>query len=166
MDDVTSLAPEGGHDILLSRFYDASPEQVWSAFTDAEVLATWWAPDQCTIKTHEADIREGGSWAFSLTTADGKVFENRHLYDRLERPNIIVYHQGEDGAENAARITVSLAARGEATLVTLRIEFSSHTWREKLIPMGALRYPAQSLAHLATYLAQSSAALPATTKVN
>lgn len=153
MPDVSTLAPEGGHDILLSRLYDAPPTAVWSAFTDPDALQAWWAPDGCSIETHEADVREGGAWAFTMRTPDGKVFENRHMYDTLDRPRRIVYRQGETGADNAAVITVDLATHGTATLVTMRIEFSSHDWREQLIPMGATIYPAQSLSHLADYLA-------------
>lgn len=153
MAELSTLAPEGNADILLSRLYDADKEVVWDAFTDAEALSTWWAPDGCTITTREADIRPGGVWAYTLTTPEGKSFENRHNYQRLERPDLIVYRQGnrpED--DNAVIVTVALATHGTATLVTLRIEFSSSAWREKLIPMGAIRYPGESLAHLAAYL--------------
>jgi len=116
-------------------------------------LAAWWAPDGCTITTHRADIRPGGVWAFTLTTPEGKTFENRHKYETLDHPGRIVYRQGERPEDdNAVLVTVTFDAHGAATLVTLRIEFSSEQWREKLIPMGAIRYPAQSLDHLAAYL--------------
>lgn len=153
MAELTTLAPEGGADILLSRLYDADREAVWDALTDVEALSAWWAPDGCAITTHEANIRPGGIWAFTMTTPEGKSFENRHKYEQLQRPERIVYRQGarpED--ENAVVVTITLAAHGTATLVTLRIEFSSPAWREKLIPIGAIRYPGESLAHLAAYL--------------
>ncbi len=155
--DTATLAPAGGNDILLSRLVDAPRDTVWDAFTDADALAAWWAPDGCTIATHHADIRPGGAWAYTMTTPDGKTFENRHKFETMERPERIVYRQGEKPEDdNAVRVTVTLAAHGAATLVTLRIEFSSHGWREKLIPMGAVTYPAQSLAHLADYLAETA----------
>ncbi|MCB1517123.1 MAG: SRPBCC domain-containing protein [Hyphomicrobiaceae bacterium] len=156
MAEVATLAPERGRDIILSRLYDAGPEEVWAALTDAAALELWWAPDGCTIKTHEADIRVGGIWAYQLTTPQGKSFENRHKYEELSHLSRIVYWQGERHEDdNAATTTIVLNRQANATLVTIRIEFSSHAWREKLIPMGALRYPAQSLAHLATYLHQT-----------
>jgi len=150
---LTTLAPRAGRDILLSRLYDAPRTRVWDALTRAEALAKWWAPDGCRIETHHADIRPGGAWAYSLTMPGGEVFENRHLYQDLAPPERIVYRQGERPEDdNAVLVTITLAAAGEATLLTLRIEFSSHGWREKLIERGAIRYPAQSLAHLAHYL--------------
>lgn len=156
MVELTTLAPEHGADILLSRLYDADRQRVWDAFTDAGALAAWWAPDGCTIETHEADIRPGGAWAFTLTTPEGKSFENRHKYEVLTQPERIVYRQGDKpDDDNSVIVTVTLAAHGTATLVTLRIEFSSPAWREKLIEMGAIRYPGESLAHLATYLKNS-----------
>ena len=153
MPDVETFAPTGTNEIFLSKSFDATPDRVWSALTDAEALALWWAPDGCTIVTHEADIRVGGVWVFTLTTPGGKSFENRHKYEELVRPARIAYWQGERREDdNAATTTITLDAKGDATLVTIRIEFSSNAWREKLIPMGALRYPAQSLEHLASYL--------------
>lgn len=153
MAELTTLAPEGGSDILLSRLYDADRQSVWAALTDAGALGAWWAPDGCTIKTHEADIRPGGVWTFTLTTPDGKSFENRHKYETLDPFERITYRQGERPEDdNAVLVTLSLAAHGTATLLTLRIEFSSRAWREKLIPMGAIRYPGESLAHLDAYL--------------
>lgn len=153
MPDVTALAPTGTNEILLSKSFDASADLVWAALTDAEALAAWWAPDGCTIVTHEADIRVGGIWAFTLNTPGGKTFENRHKYEELKRPRCITYWQGEHREDdNAATTTITLDAMGGATLVTIRIAFSSNAWRDKLIPMGALRYPAQSLEHLATWL--------------
>jgi len=153
MPEVTTLAPADGNDILLARLYDAGPDTVWAALTDAEALAAWWGPDGCTIKTHEADIRPGGQWRYALVTPEGATFENRHRYEVLEAPVRIVYRQGKRPEDdNAVRVTISLAAHGQATLVTLRIEFSSPRWRDNLIPRGAITYPAQSLAHLAAYL--------------
>ncbi|MCB9992326.1 MAG: SRPBCC domain-containing protein [Hyphomicrobiaceae bacterium] len=159
MVEVAALAPEGGHDIYLSRLFDAGRDTVWAALTDASALELWWAPDGCTIKTREADIRVGGIWAYRLDTPNGKSFENRHKYEELTRPERIVYWQGEQREDdNAATSTLLLDERGVATLLTLRVEFSSHAWREKLIPMGALRYPAQSLEHLSDYLARARTA--------
>lgn len=153
MPDVSTLAPAGTNDIVLARLYDAAPELVFAALTDADALAIWWAPDGCTINTHEADIREGGVWHFTLTTPEGKSFNNRHKYLELTPPRHITYWQGEQREDdNAAQTTISIEPAGQATLVTLRVEFSSHDWREKLLPMGAVKYPAQSLAHLADYL--------------
>jgi|GEM_PF-3211659 len=153
MPDVTTLAPENGNDIILARLYDAPRQMVWDALVDPEALALWWAPDGCTIETRSADIRPGGIWDFLLKTPEGTVFENRHKYETLQATDCIVYRQGDRPEDdNAVRVTITLAAHGDATLLTLRIEFSSNQWRQDLIPRGAIRYPAQSLSHLETYL--------------
>lgn len=155
MPELSTLIPADTADILLSKLYDADRETVFAAWTDAEALAAWWAPDGCVIETHNADIRPGGLWAYRMTTPGGKSFENRHRYEVIERPERLVYRQGDRPEDdNAVIVTVTFAAHGSATLVTLRIEFSSPAWRERLITMGAVRYPGESLAHLAVYLAQ------------
>jgi uncharacterized protein YndB with AHSA1/START domain len=155
MPELSTLVPAGTADILLSKLYDADRETVFAAWTDAEALAAWWAPDGCVIETRHADIRPGGLWAYRMTTPGGKSFENRHKYEVIDRPERLVYRQGDRPEDdNAVVVTVTFAVHGSATLVTLRIVFSSPAWREKLIPMGAVRYPGESLLHLAFYLAQ------------
>jgi len=46
--------------ITLERVYDASPEVVWQAWTDPEMIKKWWGPDNVTIPECEIDLRVGG----------------------------------------------------------------------------------------------------------
>ncbi len=45
--------------IKVTRSFDATPEQVWSAWTDEEILDQWWAPKPWKAKTKSMDFHEG-----------------------------------------------------------------------------------------------------------
>lgn len=46
--------------VVLERIYDASPEKVWQAWTDAALIKQWWGPDNVSIPEAEVDARVGG----------------------------------------------------------------------------------------------------------
>jgi uncharacterized protein YndB with AHSA1/START domain len=47
---------------LITQIFDAPRELVFRAWTDAEWLPKWYAPDNCTIEYKHLDIREGGTF--------------------------------------------------------------------------------------------------------
>ncbi len=47
-------------EITLEKLYDASPEAVWQAWTNPEMLKQWWGPNNVTIPECEVDLRVGG----------------------------------------------------------------------------------------------------------
>jgi uncharacterized protein YndB with AHSA1/START domain len=46
--------------VELERVYDASPEAVWKAWTDPELLKQWWGPENVSIPECEVDLQVGG----------------------------------------------------------------------------------------------------------
>jgi uncharacterized protein YndB with AHSA1/START domain len=47
-------------EVTLERTYDASPETVWRAWTDPEMIKQWWGPDNVIIPECTVDLRVGG----------------------------------------------------------------------------------------------------------
>jgi uncharacterized protein YndB with AHSA1/START domain len=47
-------------EITFEREYDASPETVWKAWTDPELLKKWWGPANVSIPECEVDLKVGG----------------------------------------------------------------------------------------------------------
>lgn len=60
---TTTVYSEGG-DLVFERTFDASREQVWTAFTDPEVVPRWWGPHGTTTTVVEMDVRPGGRWRY------------------------------------------------------------------------------------------------------
>src|SRR5262245_49244631 len=53
--------------IRLHRVFTAPPPRVYKAFTDAEALVKWMAPNGFTAKVSHLDVRAGGSYKMSFT---------------------------------------------------------------------------------------------------
>lgn len=46
-------------DLVITRAFNASVEQVWSAWTDPERIKRWWGPVGFTCPVANMDFREG-----------------------------------------------------------------------------------------------------------
>jgi uncharacterized protein YndB with AHSA1/START domain len=111
--------------LRLERTYDATPEEVFDAWTNPEVLRRWWMVDEAR-STPEADVdlREGGSYRLSMENPGA---DSRHtvrgVYREVARPERLVYTwawEAEDGSTgHESTVTVSFVAEGERTTVVV-----------------------------------------------
>ncbi len=58
--------------IIITRLFDASPDSVWSAWTESEFLDQWWAPEPWSAETGSMDFREGGKWSYAMVSPEGQ----------------------------------------------------------------------------------------------
>jgi uncharacterized protein YndB with AHSA1/START domain len=104
MTDLGTVAPDGERRRLrFERFYDAPPEELWSALTEPERLARWLAP---------GEIGE----TVRLEFEDDNVVTGRVL--AFEPPRVLEYewhYPGED--ESVVRFELSPAESGGTVLV-------------------------------------------------
>src|SRR5690606_36527914 len=54
--------------VTVKRSFDAPVDLVWSAWTEANLLAQWWAPKPWKAVTKDMDFREGGRWLYAMTS--------------------------------------------------------------------------------------------------
>ena len=86
--------------IIGSRLLNAPRELVFSAFTDPNHLAQWWGPNGFTTTTHNFEFRPNGVWRFVMHGPDGRDYQNRITYEKIIRPERIVYrHDGGEDVE-------------------------------------------------------------------
>jgi uncharacterized protein YndB with AHSA1/START domain len=81
-------------DIAITRVYDATPQQVWDAWTEPAQLARWWGKRGWTARLDsiEMDVRPGG--AFRVTTVndeDGSEMTNEGFYTEVSEPERLVF---------------------------------------------------------------------------
>lgn len=57
--------------VVLERSYDASPEKVWEAWTNAEILKQWWGPDNVFIPECSVDLKVGGKFYIVMEAGEG-----------------------------------------------------------------------------------------------
>lgn len=142
-------------EIVLSRVIAAPRERVFQAWTDPQQIVQWFGPDGFTVETLECDIRPGGRWRFVFTGPDGRRWDNRMVFLRVEAPRLIEIEHGSDKDDDPARfhVTVTFDAQGDGkTVLTLRQLHPTKEQRDAGIGFGAVELGYQTLAKLARHL--------------
>ena len=102
-------------DLEITRVYDATPQQLWDAWTRPEQLARWWGKRGWTAKPDEIvlDVRPGGT--FRVTTVndeDGSEMTNEGTYDEVHEPHRLTF------GETVVTFTALADGRTEMTFHT------------------------------------------------
>jgi uncharacterized protein YndB with AHSA1/START domain len=122
--DTAETVMTGETSLRIERSFDASPEEVFDAWTNPEVLKRWWAvhPDGKT-PVADVDLRVGGRYRLSMENPDGERHTVGGEYREVERPKRLVYtwqwelDSGEPG--DISSVTVEFIERGDHTDVVL-----------------------------------------------
>lgn len=69
--------------IRIQREFDATPELVWQAWTTAELLDQWCAPNPYRTETKTLDFREGGFWHYAIVSPEGNKHWSRYDYQHI-----------------------------------------------------------------------------------
>jgi uncharacterized protein YndB with AHSA1/START domain len=149
-DVVTGVADRS---IVLSRMLEAPREQVFELWTSAEHLANWWGPNGFTVTTHEADIRPGGVWRFTMHGPDGTDYPNVIRYEEVRAPELITFVHGDDVGEMPPfRGTITFDAFQGITILTMRTVFQTTDELQRQVEqVGAIEGGNQTLDRLVGY---------------
>lgn len=112
------------HDVSVTRTFEASPEEVWRAWTEDELVMQWWGPEGFTSPAARMDVRVGGTSHVAMRSPEGQDMWMNWTYTRVEPHSRLDYVQNlADAAGNAIDpATVGLPPefpRDVATVVTL-----------------------------------------------
>jgi uncharacterized protein YndB with AHSA1/START domain len=75
-----------GFALEIRRTLDATPEQIWRAWTRPELLQQWFAPRPWRITDIRVDARPGGAFSLVMHGPDGECFPNHGVFLEVE-PN-------------------------------------------------------------------------------
>lgn len=142
-------------EIVLTRTFDAPRELVFQAWTAPGQIEQWWGPAGFRNETLVMDVRPGGTWRYVMHGPDGTAYDNRTVYREVVVPERLVYWHGWDVDDDplAFVVTVTFAAVGNQTQLTMRMRFATAEQREDTIAFGAVESGEQTLTKLAQYLA-------------
>ncbi|WP_443946046.1 SRPBCC family protein [Pedobacter sp. AW1-32] len=70
--------------IIVKRTFHASLENVWRAWTTAEILDKWWAPDPYRAETKHLDFKNGGYWLYAMVSPQGKKHWSKTVFGEIE----------------------------------------------------------------------------------
>lgn len=109
--------------LRLERSYDASPQDVFNAWTNPEVLRRWWAVDpEGSTPIAEVDLRVGGRYRLSMEDPSGTKHTVGGEYREVSPPDRLVYSwcwEQDNGSGHVSTVTVEFQADGEGTNLVL-----------------------------------------------
>ena len=110
----------------LVRELDATPEQIWNAWTDEEHAAAWWHPRgmHTPRESVSIDARVGGVYSYTMVDdATGEEYVTVGDYREVVPLEKLVFTWGnaDDASNDRPLITVTIEPYGELTRMTFDI---------------------------------------------
>jgi uncharacterized protein YndB with AHSA1/START domain len=111
----------------LVRDFDATPEEIWSAWTDPDEAAQWWHPRGVSTPRESVtiDARVGGRYAYTMVDdASGQSYPTGGVYLEVQPFERLSFTWGEPDADPAEApvVTIALAPNGDRTRMTFRLD--------------------------------------------
>ena len=108
-------------DIRLQRWFDASPDVVFDAYTDPDAQRALRAGGPDSVVESECDLRVGGEWVIRFGPSSAPYVE-RNVFHTVDRPHRLVYAsttEWPDGSHVESLMEISLQWQDGRTLLTL-----------------------------------------------
>lgn len=125
---MRTVRPES-QTLRMERLFDATPEQLWDAYTKPELYAQWISPfPGLPAEIHEMDVRVGGRCRFTMVGPNGTRFpETVFEFEVLDRPREIVHYEANEGRPDVfngwpMRIRTRFEPVGAQTRLTMELE--------------------------------------------
>lgn len=110
--------------MTVTRVYEATPEEVWSAFTDPDQLCEFFGPKgtSCPRESIALDVRVGGEFRLEMRRDDtGESFPMEAVYEAVERPTMFRIRTSRGGTitieiqdlEMENRVLVTWSTKGD-----------------------------------------------------
>jgi uncharacterized protein YndB with AHSA1/START domain len=111
------------HELRAERLIDATPEEVFDAYTDPEQMKGWFTIlDPGMFVENEVDLRVGGKWVSSWGFSDDEMFYETQTFEVVDRPHRLVSRSsGSDSAGHnlVTRVEVTFQDEAGKTLMTI-----------------------------------------------
>ena len=134
--------------LTLSRRLNASPEQVYAAWTEPKQLIRWFGPENINAITHaETDVRVGGRFRVIMEDDKGELHNVSGVYQEvLPHTKLRFTWSWITTPERESVVTVTFAPAAGGTLLTLLHEQlfdeaardgHTHGWTGSLVKLEA-----------------------------
>lgn len=154
---TTIEAPEGTPFLDVTRDFDATPAQLFRAYTDPKLVAQWLGPRDLEMDIEEYDARPGGSYRY--------IHHGGHLGDRragfhgvfhtVEADRLIIQTFEYEGVPDEVKLDICRFTEVEGgTRVTTHSVFPSMQTREGALASGMAHGIEESMGRLTELLAR------------
>ncbi|MFI5820488.1 SRPBCC family protein [Streptomyces rishiriensis] len=126
--------------IVIIREFDASPERVFRAYTDPDLVVQWIGPRRLTMSIDRYDARSGGSYRYVHRDGDGTEYAFRGVFHEVRPHERIVQTFTYEGFPDRVSLeTVVFEGLGGRTRVTVRSLMESFEARDSMLRSGMER---------------------------
>lgn len=132
----TFIAEPDTSQIVTSRHLPATPEKVFRAMTDAELIKKWWGPRKYETIIDEYEPRRGGCWRFIHKDGDEEYGFNGVIHELLLNERITQTFEFEGMPGHVVLEQMTLAPEGDGTRVTTVSAFASVEDRDGMVNSG------------------------------
>jgi len=113
----------GADPIIVEAYIDASPADVFRAWTDPNIVKRWFGPEPNTLVSATIDLRVGGAWCFleHQTGTHSSGFRGEYIVIEPERRLVFSWVKfttraiGERASTQPSRVEISLSTNGTGT---------------------------------------------------
>jgi uncharacterized protein YndB with AHSA1/START domain len=147
--------------VYITREFDADLDLVWDAFTKAELLDQWVAPQPFRAKTKFMDFRVGGQRMYAMVSPDGQERWLIQTYKSITpKTHFKIYNAFADENGNPERTgsewDYTFSEQDGKTTVHIKIYNDSLARMERMIEMGFSEGYKAAMANLENLLANLS----------
>lgn len=134
-----TLRTEGDTVVVVTRRFAASPEDVYRAHTEPELLQEWClGPDGWTMPVCICEPRPGGRIRYEWKDGAGNGFHLTGEFVEVDAPHRTLHvermHLPDPTPDN--RVETTFAADGDGTLLTMRMTLPDAATREMMLATG------------------------------
>jgi uncharacterized protein YndB with AHSA1/START domain len=111
------------HDLRFARLIDASPAEVFAAFTEpGGQVAFYGLDDPGWIVRSECDLRVGGEWTVKFGPSPSQLYRHKHVFEVIDPPRRLVLASTEtrlDGSSFDTELEFTFEEAEGKTLMTM-----------------------------------------------
>jgi uncharacterized protein YndB with AHSA1/START domain len=111
------------YDMKVERLIDASPEEVFDAYTNPEAQRVWFTIfNQDMIVENVVDLRVGGTWVSTWGVTPDEMYRETNVFEVVDRPHRLVSRSSftsPDGSTVETTVEITFRTDGGKTLMTV-----------------------------------------------
>lgn len=122
------------YDLRLERLIDASPEEVFDAFTDPKAQQEWYRDQEGWNVEAKGELRAGGRWEVAFGPANEVPYREANVFTTVDRPRRLAYtstfHLPDGRSFETALVVTFEAKQGKTLLTVVQTGFASERDRD------------------------------------